>query len=221
MDAYLIPLIEQRLNTRGNDMVSLLLQAEEDGDRLTRDDVIRTLSGFIVGGTDTTQHALATALYLFAKHPEQWDLLSENEQFARNAADEVLRYLPVGAIQTRVAQVDVDVNGIHVPARTKVYASLISVNHDPRIYPDPERFDIQRTIKPMHLAFGFGRHGCLGLHLARFELEEALLVLARTFKSLRIDGDVDWQPPTTFQGPRRLPLAVEWRQRHAPRSGSS
>ena len=92
-----------------------------------------------------------------------------------------------------------------------VVVALAAVNRDPALFPDPGRFDITRRPQRPHLTFGGGRHTCLGLHLARAELQEGLACLTRRLTSLRLTGEVRWSMPLGFQGPRALPMAFSLR----------
>jgi cytochrome P450 len=207
MDAYLLPVIEQRETRLGNDMLSHLLRAEEDGDRLTRQEIVNMIGGFLAAGTDTTRYVLGSALYLFANNSDQWRKLRERPDLAGRAVDEVLRCAPAGGLIFRHASTDLDVNGLVIPRGTAVALSLIALNYDPNIFAGPDRFDIERpVVRAPHLSFGFGAHTCLGLHLAKAEIEEALLVLSRHFETLDLDGPAVWQPPHALQGPSRLPI---------------
>jgi cytochrome P450 len=207
MDAYLLPVIEQRETRLGNDMLSHLLRAEEDGDRLTRQEIVNMIGGFLAAGTDTTRYVLGSGLYLFANNPDQWRKLRERPGLAGRAVDEILRCAPAGGLIFRHASTDLDVNGLVIPQGTLVALSLIALNYDPNIFPRPQSFDIERPVaRAPHLSFGFGPHTCLGLHLAKAEIEEALLVLSRQFETLALDGHSVWQPPHALQGPSRLPI---------------
>jgi cytochrome P450 len=209
---YLAPLIEKRRGVPGgDDMLSLLIHAEEQGDRLTREEVGRMIAGFLIGGIKTIRQGLANALYFFSRYPGQWERLVAEPALVRNAVEETLRLLPPVTLVTRVAEEAVDINGIHIPAHTRVFASIMSVNHDSRLFPDPGRFDIGRPPGP-HLAFGHGRHVCVGTHLARAEMQEGLLVLARAMTGIEQAGELAWQPPETFQGPSRLPIRFRARR---------
>lgn len=208
MDAYLLPVIEKRESRLGDDMLSHLLRAEEGGDRLTRQEIVNMIGGFLAAGTETTRYVLGSGLYLFAENPDQWTKLRARPDLVGRAVDEVLRCAPAGGFISRYASTDVEVNGLAIPEGTAVALSLLALNYDPDIFAEPHRFDIERPVlRAPHLTFGFGPHTCLGLHLAKAELEEALLVLSRAFLTLGLDGPCAWQPAHGLQGPSRLPIA--------------
>lgn len=208
MDDYLAPILESRQSKLGNDMLSHLLRAEEDGDKLTRREIINMIGGFLAAGTDTTRFTIGSGLYLLAKNPEQWELLRRDPSLIAGATEEILRLAPAGALIYRTAAADVDVNGILIRKGSVVAISLIAVNRDGSVFEDPDRFDITRKNGSRHLAFGFGPHTCLGLHLAKAEIDEALRVVTQQFKSIEICGDVEWTEPVALQGPTKLPIKL-------------
>lgn len=221
MDAYMFELIGRRERElaeggAGEDVISGLIRAELEGDRLTRHEVVHTAASLIVPGLDTTFLTLSSGLYLFAQHPRQWELLAERPELLPNAVEEILRFAPVGPTLERIAIADVEINGLMIPKDTHVVLGLASVNRDAQAYPQPDDFDITRTAGRMHMTFGGGRHTCLGLHLARAELQEALRCLTARLTDLRIEGAVRWSPPLGFQGPRSLPVRFSVRPPDCP-----
>jgi cytochrome P450 len=206
MDAYMARLVEGRANHEGDDVISGLLRAESEGDRLTRDEVIHTAAALIVPGLETTFSSLGSGLYLFAQHPEQWEMLAADPSLLPGAAEEILRFAPVAPTLERIATVDAEINGVPVPRDTQVVLALAAVNRDPALFPEPDRFDITRRPQRLHMSFGGGRHTCLGLHIARAELQEALGCLSRRLTALELDGEPTWSIPLGFQGPRRMPM---------------
>ena len=212
MDAYMTELIALREQQLGDDVISGLIRAELEGERLTRDEVIHTAASLIVPGLDTTFSTLGSALYLFAQHPEQWEQLAADPACLPQAVEEVLRFAPVGPTLERIATEDTIINGLALPKDTHVVLALATVNRDPALFADPDRFDINRSPQRLHMTFGGGRHTCLGLHMARAELQEALGCLSRRITRLELDdGEVTWSAPLGFQGPRSLPLRFEAR----------
>ena len=170
--AYVADLIQKRKGHPKDDLITKLIEAEEDGDRLTEEEMGHLVSAVLVGGVDTTQAQLAHGIRLFAGHPEQWALLAENPgEMAKAAADEVLRYEPITPFTARITLEDIEYRGIHFPKDTIVFACSLTANRDPETYGDAEDFDItadRGRTKP--LTFGAGPHFCLGANLARAEL---------------------------------------------------
>jgi len=117
----------------------------------------------------------------------------------------------VGPTLERIATEDSVVNGLALPKDTHVVLALASVNRDPTLFPDPHRFDINRGAQRLHMTFGGGRHTCLGLHMARAELQEALGCLSQRLTRIELDGEVTWSAPLGFQGPRSMAVRFEAR----------
>lgn len=209
LDAYLEDLIAARRDDPGDDLLSKLISAEDDGDRLTHDELRNLALILLNAGTDTTRNQLAAAVEVFADHPDQWRLLAERPDLARAAVEEVIRYNPIVMAVLRVATEDVEFAGMRFPAGTFVQGNTAAANRDPAAFPDPDRFDITRADAAAPLTFGGGMHYCLGVHLARVELAEALCVLARRMPNLRRTGPAPWGPISEISGPITLPVTFE------------
>ncbi|MEZ5982264.1 MAG: cytochrome P450 [Parvularculaceae bacterium] len=211
MDAYMVDLVDKHrrgaANERGDCLIAELIRAEEDGDRLTSSEIVFIVASLIIAGTDTVRFGLGNALVLFSKNLDQWRMIAEDPSLAPGAVEELLRYASVFPGLDRLATEDTDLNGLDIPQGSRVTVALISANRDETYFPDANRFDIKRKPTVQHLTFGGGRHFCLGAHLARVELEEALKFLAPRMPDLRITGPIEWMPPHVFQGPTRLPIA--------------
>jgi cytochrome P450 len=208
IDAYMRALIEQRRDDPGPDLLSDLIHAEADEGRLTVEELIHLGVSVIVAGTDTTRNELALGLHLFADHPDQWALLNQQPDLAASAAEEVTRYAPIGQILARVPDSDIEVNGVVIPAGRMVTLFVAAANRDPRIFAEPDRFDITRPPGRANLAFGHGSKYCLGVNLARAELAEALSVLSATFDHIELQGPATWHIGAFLQGPARLPMRL-------------
>jgi cytochrome P450 len=204
---YVDALVAQRRRTPGQDLISALCAAEEQGDRLSPDELRALITVLIFGGQDTTQCQLACALATFLRHPEQWELLAKDPAVAAGAAEEALRYEPAGSGSPRSASEDFEYRGLVLKAGTVVLPSGPAANRDPEVYEDPDRFDILRRHPEPQLSFGGGVHYCLGASLARAELQEALPILARRLPRLEPDGESVWRRGSLIRGPERLPLA--------------
>lgn len=206
LDAYLDDMISLRRHALTDDLLSDMMRAEVDGDRLTHDELLTLTATLLMAGTDTTRNQLAAAVQVFCDHPEQWALLAAHPEFASQAVDEVMRYSPVIFATMRVAHEDVEMAGVAIPAGTFVMANTAAANRDPAVYNEPDRFDITRIGAPAMLTFGGGIHYCLGAHLARIELTEGLTTMARRMPDIRPAGPAPWKPMTGITGPVRLPV---------------
>jgi cytochrome P450 len=208
LGAYVDRLVADRQAHPRDDLVTSLVQASEEGDRLSGVELRAMIAGLLFAGYDTTRNQLGHALFTFCQHPEQWDMLGAKPDLAPRAVDEVMRL--VGAVSgvPRVTTEDLEVDGWALPAGTVVFLSLASANRDESVFDDPLRFDIAAD-RPPHLSFGTGPHHCLGANLARAEMEEALRILPTRLRNVRLDGEPIWRTGTGISGPTALPLAFE------------
>jgi cytochrome P450 len=209
LDQYLEKLIAGRRDSLADDLISELIRVETDGDRLTHDELRNLVLILLNAGSDTTRNQLAAAVQVFADHPEQWELLAERPELAAAAVEEVMRHTPVIFNALRQATEDVELGPVLIPAGAYVMANTAAANRDPAVYVEPERLDITRRDPPPMLTFGGGVHYCLGAHLARIELAEALTVLARRMPNLRCAGPAPWKSIYQISGPTTLPVAFE------------
>ena len=170
LEDYLDDMVTRRRGALTDDLLSDMIRAEADGDRLAHDELLMLAATLLMAGTDTTRNQLAAAVQVFCEHPGQWALLAEHPELAPRAVEEAMRYSPVIFTTMRTAVEDIELGGFTLPAGTLVIANTAAANRDPAVYPDPDRFDITRENAPAMLTFGGGIHYCLGAHLARIEL---------------------------------------------------
>jgi cytochrome P450 len=204
---YFVPLIEARLTEPGDDLISLLADGERRG-VFTRNQCLANSIFMIRAGHETTLNLISNGVLAFIRNPQQWDILrGDPEQTCGPATEECLRFEPTLTATSRVATADVELRGTTVRAGDDVMAVIAAANRDPRVFDDPDRFDITRSPNP-HVGFGGGIHHCLGAALARVETQEALRVLAQTFPRLRLRTDDIEYLPITARFISSLP--VEW-----------
>jgi cytochrome P450 len=199
-------LIERRRDNPGDDLISTLIAAELEGDRLSDVECMNLVLNVLVGGVDTTQSQLAHTLRLFALLPEQWERLAEDPELAPRAVEEVIRYEPITPFTARVLHEEVEYRGVTFPPGTIVMVCSFSGNRD-GVEGDPETFEItaeRGAAKP--LTFGAGVHYCLGANLARAELQEALAFLPGRMPGLALDGEPELGSIHGIYGLDRLPL---------------
>lgn len=206
MDAYVEDLIVTRRLHPGEDLLTDLIVAEEEGDRLSHAELGMMAQAILVAGTGTTRNQLAIGLWLLCAHPEQWEQLRRDPTLAPQAAEEILRHHGAVRGTLRQATIDVALHGVIIPAGTLVAPSLAAANRDTTVFDAPDTFDITRVHPKAQMTFGAGIHYCLGASLARAELAEALQVLSAMLDDLKLDGEVTWRPPLGIQGPRCLPV---------------
>ncbi|HEX8052794.1 MAG TPA: cytochrome P450 [Thermoleophilaceae bacterium] len=207
---YAWDLLRKRQGDPKDDLISELITAEEEGDRLSEEECVHLVSAVLVGGVDTTQSQLAHGMLLFARHPDQWRMLAEDPSLAPRAVEEVLRLDPITPFTARIALEDVEYRGVTFPKDTIVIAAAVTANRDPDAYEEPEAFDItadRDRSKP--LTFGAGPHFCLGASLARAELQEAFALLAPRMPDLELDGEPIFDTPFGVYGMESLP--IRWR----------
>lgn len=209
LDAYLEDLIARRRASLSDDLISDLIRAEDDGDRLTHDELLMLCATLLGAGTDTTRNQLAAAVQALAAHPAQWDMVARHPELALDAVHELMRYRPIIFGVIRQAAEDVELAGVPIAAGTIVFANIASANRDPEIYEDPDRVDITRVGPVPILNFGGGVHYCLGAHLARLELTEALRVITSRMPNPRLSGPVQWKAMAGITGPLSVPLEFD------------
>lgn len=178
-------LLARRRATPANDLISTLIAAEADGDRLSDVELVNLVLNVLVGGVDTTQAQLAHAVRLFAEQPEQWDALrADPDGLARPAVEEVLRHAPITPFTARIVEEPLEYRGVAFPVGTIVMVAACSANREGI----GASFDITATRDARRsLTFGAGIHYCLGANLARAELEEALRFLAGRVERWELD----------------------------------
>ncbi len=209
LDAYLDDMLAHRRQTLTDDLISELIRAEDDGDRLSSDELRMLVAALLMGGTDTTRLQLGAAVHVLCDRPDQWALLGQHPELAVNAVEELIRHSPITLITLRTAVEDVDLAGLTVAAGTLVVVNTGAANRDPAVYDDPDRLDIRRVGAPAIQTFGGGTHYCLGANLARLELAEALAVITQRMPNARRTGAAPWKPLTALSGPTTLPIAFD------------
>lgn len=209
LDAYIDDMVARRRHALTDDLISELIRAEDDGDRLSADELRMLVSALLMAGTDTTRHQLAAAVHVLCDHPEQWSLLGRRPELAVNAVHELMRHSPLTFVTLRAATEDVQLAGVTIPAGTIVVVNTGAANRDPAVCEDPDRLDIRRAGVPAIQTFGGGMHYCLGANLARLELAEALRVMTRRMPNARRTGPAPWKPVNALGGPITLPVEFD------------
>jgi hypothetical protein len=194
----------------GDDLLTALIAAEDEGDRLSADELVEQVMLLYIAGHETTVNLIGNGLLALYRNPDQLALLKANPALITNAIEEFLRYDSSVQLTGRVALEDIeDLGGKRIPKGESVLCLLGSANHDPAVYPDhPERLDITRpNVRP--LSFGGGIHFCLGAQLARIEAEIAISTLLRRLPDLRLDDaeNPEWRPTFVLRGLKRLPAS--------------
>jgi cytochrome P450 len=185
---YFSDLLDARHRSPREDLISSLSVAEIDGERLSPNDLVSFCILLLAAGQETTKNLIANAIYCFTEHPEASAQLIEHPELMPSAIEEVLRYMPPVWFNFRRTKNALDLRGQHIPANAILQVWQASANHDPAQFPDPERFDIQRSPN-RHIAFGHGIHFCIGAPLARLEARVGLqMMLAQLPNLQRVSG---------------------------------
>ena len=207
---YFQQLFDLRRKTPGDDLITQLLQAEEDGSKLTNEELTANIILLFGAGHETTVNLIGNGLLALHRNPDQLALLKSNPALITNAIEEFLRYDSSVQMTGRVALEDIeDLGGKKIPKGDSVLCLLGSANRDPAVYPDrPDRLDITRpNVRP--LSFGGGIHFCLGAQLARIEAEVAISTLLRRLPELKLDDaeNPQWRPTFVLRGLKELPAS--------------
>jgi cytochrome P450 len=203
-------LLERRRADPSDDLISTLIAARFEGDKLSDAELVNLVLNVLVGGVDTTQSQLAHAMRLFAQHPDQWSLLAERPDLVPQAVDEVVRYEPITPFTARLLDEEVVYRDVTFPAGAVMMIAACTANRDGDGMAAPDAFDITAPREPHKpLTFGAGPHYCLGRNLALAELQEALTFLAPRMPGLRLDGEAQIGSINGVYGIDALPLAWE------------
>jgi cytochrome P450 len=204
---YFAGILADRRARPGDDIISVLAQAELDGQRLTDDDIFAFLRLLLPAGAETTYRSSSNLLFGLLSNPEMLDAVRADRSLLPQAIEEGIRWEPPLTGITRLATRDVELEGVTIPAGAVVHVNVGAANRDETRWTDAERFDIFRA-PSQHMAFAFGPHMCLGMHLARMETTVALNALFDRLPDLRLDPDADDVHITgmVFRAPRALPV---------------
>ncbi|KWW99114.1 cytochrome P450 family protein [Carbonactinospora thermoautotrophica] len=209
MDKYLRELVEAKRRSPGDDMLSDLIAAREEGDRLSEGELTSMAFLLLVAGHETTVNLIGNGVYLLLTHPDQLALLRSDPGLLPSAVEEFLRYEgPAETSTLRFATEPIEIGGVTIPAGEVVLVALASANRDGRRFADADRLDITRG-DSQHLAFGHGIHYCLGASLARLEGQVAIGELLARFPDLALavpPEELAWRPGTLIRGLRELPV---------------
>jgi cytochrome P450 len=207
---YLRKMSERRRISPEDDLISALVQAEEEGHKLSQDELLAMSFLLLVAGHETTVNLIASGTLTLIEHPEQLEEIEADPQLIKLAVEELLRYTsPVEIATERYARQDLDVSGMEIPRGELVLAVLGSANRDERFFDEPDALDLGRDPNK-HLAFGRGGvHHCLGAPLARMEGQIAITALLRRFPNLSLGAEAEslrWRRGLFLRGLEKLPV---------------
>jgi cytochrome P450 len=207
LDDYLRGVVAERRARPEEDLISRLLEAEIDGERLDERELMGFFKLLLVAGNTTVTRLVTSAVLTLLEHPGELGRLRSDPALLPSTIEEVLRYRPPTNVWFRVTAKDVELGGETIPAKQQVVVLLGSANHDEAVFPEPDRFDVSRSPNP-HLALSAGPHFCLGASLARLEAQTMLRVILERLDDLELAKD---EPVVFFEGMQangavRLPL---------------
>ena len=214
MRAYLEPIIEaRRTKPTSGDLISELVSAELDGERLGNEEILSFLRLLLPAGAETTYRATGNFLFGLLTHREQWTALGADRSLMGQAIEETIRWESPLLITSRTSTRESEIAGVTIPEGANVVACVGSANHDPSRWDNPDEFDIFRPAVP-HIAFGVGVHMCLGMHLARMEMAKAVNRLMDRCPNLRFDEEAFERDDVhihgeNFRSPTTLPVLFD------------
>jgi cytochrome P450 len=217
LGGYFTPLYEERRRAPRDDVLSALVTAEDEGDRLDELELLTTSILLLGAGHETTMNLIGNGVLALLRHPDQLTGLRNGSALPKAAVEELLRYDSPVQLTGRTAIEDMDVEGVRVPAGDEIVVLLGAANRDPARFERPDELRLDRAVLPaqtaaravgQHLAFGNGAHFCLGAALARVEGEIAIPALVRRLPRLRLWDEPKWRPGMTLRGLEAL--EVSW-----------
>ncbi len=207
MREYIAALSEVKQQQPTDDILSKLVTAEAEAERLTIDELVSTCVTLFVAGHETTTNLIGNGTLALLTHPEQAQTLRETPTLMPQAVEEMLRYDPSVPRSWRIAREDIELGGQVIQQGALVFPIIAAANRDPAAFPKPDRFDVTRQ-NNKHVAFGHGIHYCLGAPLARLEGAVALNSLLQRFPTLRLTGDaLEWRHDVAIRSLEALPVA--------------
>jgi cytochrome P450 len=205
---YFRGLVQQKKQQPGADLLSAMIQAEEQGQRLTMDELLRNAILLLAAGHETTVNLIGNGVLALLRHPEQMAKLRQEPALLKGAVEELLRYDAAVQIAARVTAKELTLRGVTLPAGERVLLLIGSANRDPEQFLDPDRLDVTRT-EVQHLSFGAGPHYCIGAPLARVEAQIAIGRLIARFPGLRLAGEPPrHRPLSVLRGLYELPVVT-------------
>jgi cytochrome P450 len=207
---YLVPFVHERREHPGNDMISVLADADHEGQRLTDDEIIAFCRLLLPAGAETTYRSSSNLMTGLLTHPDQLDAVRNDRSLLPNAIEEGLRWEPPLLTIMRTAVEPTSVGGVDLPAGAMLVVNMGAANHDEKRWAEADEFDIFRPMSA-HIAFASGPHMCLGMHLARMETKVAINRIFDRLPNVRLDPDAD--PPyitgMTFRSPPHLHVVFD------------
>ena len=211
MREYMAGLIAERRREPAEDLLTALIKARDEEDRLSEMEMVNFAVGLLVAGHETTANQFGNFMYSLLTHPGELAKLRADLTLVDSAVEEMLRHTPLGGASSgfpRIATEDLELGGVTVRAGDAVFVDVTAANRDPRVFKNPDDLDVTREVNP-HIGFGHGVHHCLGAQLARLELRMALATVLRRFPDLSFavdETEISWKHGRAVRGLQALPV---------------
>jgi cytochrome P450 len=206
---YFKEIVRQRRKNPGPDLISALTQAEEEGGKLSEDELYSTVVLLLVAGNETTTNLIGNGMLALLRHPDEMRKVWDSPSRIPTAVEEMLRFDSPVQLTTRMAKTDLEIQGTKIQKGDWLYLVVGAANRDPAQFPEPDRFDVTR-IENKHIAFGAGAHFCLGAPLARLEAQIAVRALRDHFPTLRVGEEtIEYRNNFNLRGLKSLPVIFE------------
>lgn len=200
--------VADRRRNKGTDLISLLIDIEEEGDALTEEELYAQCIALLFAGHETTRNLIGNGMYTLLQHPRETAELRDNPELIRSAVEEFLRYESPVQFTARVLKEEMEVCGQRIPQGWTVLCMLGAANRDPKQFKEPNQLNLKR-LNNQHLAFGAGPHFCIGNQLARLEGQVAVMNLVKRFPKMKLAGPRPiWADTFGLRGLKTLPLIV-------------
>jgi hypothetical protein len=200
--------VAERRRNKGTDLISLLIDIEEEGEVLTEEELYAQCIALLFAGHETTRNLIGNGMYTLLQHPQETAELREEPEMIRTAVEELLRYESPVQFTARVLKEDIEICGQRIPKKWSILCMLGAANRDPKRFDEPNRLDLKR-LNNQHLAFSAGPHACIGGQLARLEGQVALLNLVQRFPKMKLTGPrPEWASTFGFRGLKSLPVVL-------------
>ena len=205
---YFRKTVAERRRNKGNDLISLLIDIEEEGEVLTEEELYAQCIALLFAGHETTRNLIGNGMYTLLQHPQMMAELREKPEMIRSAVEELLRYESPVQFTARVLKEDIEVCGQPIRKGWTVLCMLGAANRDPKQFKEPNQLNLNR-LNNQHLAFGAGAHFCIGAQLARLEGQVALLNLVQRFPEMKLTGPrPEWAATFGLRGLKGLPVIM-------------
>jgi len=205
---YFRKTVAERKRNKGNDLISLLIDIEEEGEVLTEEELYAQCIALLFAGHETTRNLIGNGMYTLLKHPQETAELRENPDMIRTTVEELLRYESPVQFTARVLKEDIEICGQRIPRKWTILCMLGAANRDPKRFKDPNKLDLKR-LNNQHLAFSAGPHACIGGQLARLEGQIAIQNLVQRFPNMKLTGPKpEWASTFGFRGLNSLPVIL-------------